>query len=202
MKQFKEFITEAVEKKALHVFDIDDTLFHTTAQIRVHNAKGEHVETLSNQEFNNHKLPQGHKYDFSEFRNAEKFNTESKPMQKMIHHLKKVSSDPHNHVILNTARADFDDKHKFLNTFRKHGINMNKIHVIRVGNMKQEGPPAEKKAKVIHGYINKHKFKHVHLYDDSKSNLNAFSNLKNIHPNTTFHAHEVHHDGSTTRTVS
>ena len=35
-----------------------------------------------------------------------------------------------------TARADFDDKELFLNTFRKYKIDMNKVHVYRAGNMK------------------------------------------------------------------
>ena len=196
MISFKEFITEGVtQKKSLHVFDIDDTLMHTTAQIHVKDPHGKVVKTLSNQEFNNHKLPKGHSYDFGEFRNAEKFNKESKPMPNMVNHLKRVSANPHNHVIFNTARANFDDKNKFLHTFKKHGINMKNIHVIRAGNINQDSLPAAKKAKVIHGYVAKHKYNDVHMYDDSKTNLHSFLGLKDHHPNTTFHAHHVDGDG-------
>ena len=107
MKKFSQFISEAVQKKALHVFDIDDTLMHTTA----------------------------------------------------------------------------------------------KIHVIRAGNLNKEGAPADKKAVVIHGYIKKHKYNDVHMYDDSKTNLRSFVGLKQAHPNTTFHAHHVEGENVTTKVV-
>jgi hypothetical protein len=191
MKTFKSFLTEAVGKKSLHIFDIDDTLLHTTAKIHVKNPQGKTVKSLTNQEFNDHHLPKGHSYDFGEFRNAEKFSKESTPIHSMINKVKDVTSKTDHHVIFNTARANFDDKNKFLGTFKKHGINMSKIHVIRAGNINKEGTPAEKKAIVIHGYINKHKYNDVHMYDDSKSNLKTFLQLRSKHPSTQFYAHHV-----------
>ena len=191
MKTFKSFLNEAVGKKSLHIFDIDDTLLHTTAKIHVKNSQGKTVKSLTNQEFNDHHLPKGHSYDFGEFRNAEKFSKESTPIHSMINKVKDVTSKADHHVIFNTARANFDDKNKFLGTFKKHGIDMSRIHVIRAGNINKEGTPAEKKAVVIHGYINKHKYNDVHMYDDSKSNLKTFLQLRSTHPSTQFHAHHV-----------
>jgi hypothetical protein len=191
MISFKEYLTEDTKNHSLHVFDIDDTLLHTTAKIHVKNSEGKVVKTLTNQQFNDHKLPAGHSYDFSEFRSAEKFRKESKPIHTMLGKVKSLTSQPGHHVIFNTARANFDDKNTFLRTFKDHGISMDKIHVIRAGNINMEGPPAEKKAVVIHGYIKKHKYKNVHMYDDSKTNLRAFLNLKSNHPDTSFHAHHV-----------
>jgi hypothetical protein len=196
MKTFKQHLDNN-KKKSLHVFDIDDTLLHTNAKIHVKDKNNKHVESLNNQEFNDHHLKHGHKYDFSEFRSAQKFHDESHPIHKMIKKVKDLSKDKHNHVIFNTARANFDDKNKFLHTFKKHGIDMKKIHVIRAGNLNREGLPAEKKAVVIHGYIKKHKYKDAHMYDDSKTNLHHFLKLKNNHPNTEFHAHHVSGDGTT-----
>ena len=86
MITFKEFISE----KALHVYDIDDTLLHTNAMIHVKDQHGKTVRKLTNQECNDHKLEKGHSYDFSEFRNSEKFNKESKPMHGMLQQLKRV----------------------------------------------------------------------------------------------------------------
>jgi FMN phosphatase YigB (HAD superfamily) len=68
----KEFI-KAKPSRILTIFDIDDTLFHTTAKIKVVK-DGEVVRTLTNQEFNNYELQDGEDYDFGEFRNAEKSN--------------------------------------------------------------------------------------------------------------------------------
>ena len=59
-------------KKDLVIFDIDDTLLHTTAKIRVIK-DGRPVRELTNQEFNNYKLQPGEEFDFGEFRDAEKF---------------------------------------------------------------------------------------------------------------------------------
>ena len=50
----------------LTIFDIDDTLFHTTAQIKVMK-DGKVVQSLTNQEFNNYKLQPGEEFDFGEF---------------------------------------------------------------------------------------------------------------------------------------
>ena len=198
MKTFKQYLEES-QKKSLHVFDIDDTLLHTNAMIHVRDKNKKKVESLTNQQFNDHQLKHGHHYDFSEFRSSKKFHDESHPIHKMINKVKHLSKDKSNHVVFNTARANFDDKHKFLQTFKKYGIDMKGIHVIRAGNLNREGLPAEKKAIVMHGYIKKHKYKEAHMYDDSKTNLHHFLKLKDKHPNTEFHAHHVAHDGSTTK---
>ena len=50
MKRFLEYLEES-EKGSLHVFDVDDTLFHTNAQIHVKNKQGHTVQKLSNQEY-------------------------------------------------------------------------------------------------------------------------------------------------------
>ena len=73
MISFKEYLEES-ERKSLHVFDIDDTLLHTTAKIHVKDKDNKHVQSLSNQEFNDHKLKHDHHYDFSEFKSSKKFD--------------------------------------------------------------------------------------------------------------------------------
>lgn len=204
MIKFKSFITEEDKKPAtggLHMFDVDDTLFHTTAKIHVKNTKsGETVKTLDNSEFNTHELPTGHHYDFHEFRDAEKFHKESKPIHKMIAKIKSVHDNvkdkPGSKVILNTARADFDDKDKFLDKFRQHGIDIDKIHVERAGNLPGDEQPAEKKAQVVRNHLARQNYKHVSLYDDSKTNLNRLLKMKHEYPHVKFHAYHVQPNGS------
>jgi hypothetical protein len=168
--------------------------------IHVKDKFGNTKETLNNQEFNNHKLPKDHYYDFSEFRNAEKFHKESKPISKMIGKIKaihkNVQNKPDSKVILNTARADFDDKNKFLDKFRQHGIDIDNIHVERAGNIPGDELPAEKKAQVVRNHLARKKYKNVHLYDDSMSNLKALQKMKHEYPDVKFHAHHVQPDGS------
>lgn len=185
----------------LHMFDVDDTLFHTTAKIHVKDKSGKTVKTLTNSEFNTHTLEQGHHYDFHEFRDADKFHRESKPIHKMIGKIKKIHANvqnkPDSKVILNTARADFDDKNRFLDKFRKHGINIDDIHVERAGNIPGNEHPAEKKAQIVRNHLARKDYKHVTLYDDSLSNLKKLQKLKNEYPHVKFHAYHVQPDGTT-----
>lgn len=197
MKTFKSFLTEG----GLHMFDIDDTLFHTSDKIHVKDKFGNTVQTLSNQEFNTHKLPKDHTYDFSEFRNADKFHKEGEPIHPMINKLKAIQKNVEkktgSKVIINTARADFDKQSKFAKKFQKHGIDINKVHVERAGNIPGDEPPSEKKAKVVKKYLDQHPYNHVTLYDDSKQNLSRLLKMKKEYPHVKFHAYHVQPDGTT-----
>lgn len=200
MKKFLDFITEEAGH-GLHVFDVDDTLFHTTAKVKVMRGSKE-VAALSNSEYNTHSLPKGHHYDYSEFRDADKFDKESKPMDRMLNKMKAIHNNAKkkgSKVIIATARSDFDNKDKFLGAFKKHGVDIDNIHVHRAGNDKGEGTVAEKKARIISNQIKSGNFKRATLYDDSKENLKHFLALKKHHPDVKFKAYHVRPDGSTTR---
>jgi hypothetical protein len=196
-------LDEAARMSSLHVFDIDDTLFHTHAKIHVLDPMGRSVQTLSNAEFNDHNLPRGHSYDFHEFRSADKFSRTSQPILRMLnklkaihHHIVKV---PNSRVIMNTARADFDDRDKFLATFRRHGVPIDKIHVHRAGNIAGNALPAVKKNQVLKPYLDKHGYGSVHMYDDSRTNLHHFLKLRAEYPNTKFNAWHAQPDGTIKR---
>jgi hypothetical protein len=159
-----------------------------------------HVASLSNSEYNTHKLSPGHHYNFSEFEDSKKFHDESHPIHKMLAKVKAIHSNiknsPHHKIIINTARSDMNDKETYLAKFKKHGLPMHDIHVHRAGNDKTPGSVAQKKARVIDHQITTHKFKNVHVYDDSTENLDHSLALGAKHPNTKIHAWHVHHDGS------
>jgi hypothetical protein len=201
MKSFIQYLDES-RKGTHHYVDIDDTLFHTTAKIGVKDQHGKIYKRLSNSEFNTHELPKGHSYDFAEFRDADKFSKESKPINPMISRVKKIADNikkhPNSKVHLLTARADFDDREKFLDTFRKHGLNMNDIHVHRVGNVPGNDSPAKKKADLIRQHLQKFGNKKVVMYDDSKANLKALLNMKKEHPDVNFSAFHVGPHGEMT----
>jgi hypothetical protein len=202
MKTFSQYLSEAAkEGHGLHVFDVDDTLFHTTARVKVMHGKKE-VGSLSNSEYNTHKLPKDHHYDYSEFRSAEKFDKESKPMTRMLSKMRAIHSNAKktgSKVVIATARADFDDKEKFLNAFRKHGVDMDNIQVHRAGNDKSEGTIAEKKARIISRELKAGGHKRASLYDDSKDNLKHFLALKKDHPDVELKAFHVQPNGSVVR---
>lgn len=186
--------------KDLIIFDIDDTLLHTTAKIKVVK-DGQVVRDLTNQEFNNYQLQPGEEFDFGEFRDAQKFAQESKPIVPMIRKLKTILAHAGNaKVIMLTARADFDDKETFLKTFNDLGIDMSRVHVHRAGNLPGNEAPAYKKAIWVRKYLNTKQYGHVRLYDDSMSNLRVFKELKKEYPQVDFRAIYVG-QGGTTQTV-
>lgn len=189
---------------SLHVFDIDDTLFHTTAKIHVRDNKGNLVQKLSNAEFNDHKLQSGHRYDFREFRSAGKFAKESQPITPMIKKVKAIHTNivdkyPNSKIIMNTARTDFNKKGKFLMTFHKHGIPIQHIHVHRAGNVGGGLSPGEAKNVVLRKQLAQKNYGKVAMYDDSHSNLKHFLKLRHEYPQTDFHAYHVKPTGSIQR---
>jgi FMN phosphatase YigB (HAD superfamily) len=189
-------------KSSLVIFDIDDTLLHTTAQIAVVK-DGQVIRKLTNQEFNNYTLQPGETFDFGEFKDAEKFNRESKPIPSMINKLKAIMNHAGNaEVIMLTARSDFDNRDLFLKTFTDLGIDMSRVHVHRAGNLPGDDIPAEKKAVYVRKYLKTGKYDHVRLYDDSMSNLRVFKALKAEYPNVDFRAYYVGPQGTTSTVES
>ena len=184
---------------SLTIFDIDDTLFHTTAQIAV-KKDGKVIRKLTNNEFNTYTLKVGEEFDFSEFRDAHKFYHESKPIQRMMAKAKAILANsvknPNSKVVIITARANFDDKDKFLATFRKYGFDIDKVRVERAGNIEGEFIPAFKKAIIIRNYLNTKQYSKVRLFDDSMSNLKEFLRLKTEFDNVTFEAFFANPDES------
>lgn len=188
--------SELAPQQGLTIFDIDDTLLHTTAQIRVVK-NGQVVRELTNQQFNTYTLAPGEEFDFGEFRSAEKFNQESQPIPQMINLLKNILRHAANHkVIMLTARADFDNRDLFLKTFTDLGIDMSRVHVHRAGNLPGDSHPAEKKAIWVRRYLDSGKFNRVRLFDDSMSNLRVFNSLKEEYPDVKFYAYFVKGNGS------
>jgi len=183
----------------LTIFDIDETLFHTTAQIGVLK-EGKLVKKLSNTEFNDYKLQPGESYDYKEFSDSEKFYKESQPVRKMMDKaraiVRNIEGHPKSKVIIITARTNFNDKKKFLDTFRKHGFAIDKVRVERAGRIEGEFIPAFKKAIIIRNYLRTRQFSRVRLFDDSMSNLKEFLKLKREFPMVTFEAFYANPDGS------
>jgi hypothetical protein len=201
---FKLFLTEAKEKGGgLTIFDIDDTLFHTTARVIVMSGK-KVVKRLEPHSYNTYQLKSGESFDFHEFRDAEKFYNESKPIKAMMAKAKAIlrnsSNNPLSKVIIVTARDDFDDRDKFLETFRKFGFDIDRVRVERAGKIKDVGGTANQKMIIIRNYLNTKQFARVRLFDDSLDNLRVFLSLQNEFKDIKFEAFFAKPDG-TVRTI-
>jgi len=199
MIPFSQFL----KNNTLYVFDMDDTLFSTNTLVHVRDSSGKIVKSLNSAEFATHKLLPGQSYDSSEFEKADEFEMTSKPIVPMLARMKlfqTFSDATDSDITIVTGRADLDDKEKFLNVFRRLGIDIDKIHVYRVGNDRGPESIAVKKCKVIRRLLNSHKYKHAFMYDDSLNNLNEFKNLNKEFPDISFSAYQAFHDG-TVKTV-
>jgi len=184
-----------IKPKKLVIFDIDDTLVYT--QTKVHVVKnGRVVNSLNSHDFTHYKLQPGEEFDFGDFRNAKEFFDNSRPNIPMMNQLKR-DINTGNKVVMVTARADFDDRELFLDTFRKFGIDMNKVHVYRAGNSKQ-GTTEDRKKTIIKQLLDQATYSKAIMYDDAKPNLHTFMELKKDHPGTLFYAWHVSLDGDAT----
>jgi len=197
MISFKQHLHENTRGKGLTVFDIDETLFQTAALIHV-KKDGKTIRKLTNQEYNEYKLQPGEEFDYGEFRNAKVFDETSIPIWSMIKKARAIIQNAvkaGSKVIIVTARADFDDKKTFLNTFRRFGIDIDNVYVERAGNLGL-GSSAKNKRFIFHKYLRSGKYERVRFFDDAMSNLIMFKALQKKYPDVTFEAYHVKHDGS------
>lgn len=191
----KEYLSEA-EGNGLTIFDIDDTLFHTSTTIKLLK-NGKVIRELGNKEYNTYKLKSGESYDYSNFRSAEIFAKTVTPIHRMIDKMKAIlknATRAGSKVIVVTARADFDKKEAFLKVFRDQGIDIDKTYVERSGNLNL-GSAAKNKRFVFHKYLKSGKYKRIRLYDDSRSNLTSLLALRKQYPEISFEAWLVHKNG-------
>lgn len=161
---------------AVHAWDMDETLFghdHKKVKVHVNDPTGKRVQSLTNQEFNTHKLPKDHNYDFGEFRSSDVFKKSSSPNKSMVKKLKKqVRRGKDVHII--TARVDMDNQPEFAKHLRRHGIEIDPgkgkggrhVHVHRAGNL-EGGDIGQKKTGILHGLMQKSGAKKAHMYDDA-----------------------------------
>lgn len=182
-----------IQPHKLVIFDIDDTLVHTQTKVRVIK-DGKVVNNLNSHEFTHYKLQPGESFDFENFRNAHDFFHNSKPIIPMINQLKH-DINTGNTVVMVTARADFDDRELFLDTFRKYGVDMSKVHVYRAGNIQGKTSIEHKKKSIIKNLLNQDKYTKAIMYDDAKPNLDLFVSLKQEYPSTKFYAWHVSLEG-------
>ena len=199
MENFKTFLLEA-QGKGLTIFDIDETMFITKAKVKVVK-NGKVIKKLDNQEFNTYKKKPGEEFDFGEFKDAKVFNRTSTPIARMINKVKAIlknATKAGSRVIIVTARPNFDNKKVFLDTFRKQGIDIDKIYVERAGNL-GGGPAAENKKVIFKKYLDQKIYKRIRLFDDAMSNLKMFLSLQKNYPDVSFEAFLAKPNGSVSR---
>ena len=198
-RELIQYIIEAAAGKGLTIFDIDETLFHTTAKIQVKKG-GKVIKDLTNIEYNSYKLKSGESYDYGQFKSAKLFNQTSTPVGKMVAKAKMIiknATKKGSKVIVVTARGDMDDKNLFVATFEAHGIDMKDVYIERAGNIGLDNS-AKNKEVVFRKYLDTGNYKRIRLFDDAMENLLALTSLKEEYPDVTFEAYRVNKNGSIT----
>lgn len=202
-KQIREEDPAEVPNAALTIWDIDDTLFKTSAKVLVNCADGSR-KALTSSEFNGYVPKVGETFDFSQFDDANLFHSTSEPIDQIwktaLNTLENIGKRPGSRMVIITARRDLDDKHRFIDTFRKHGMDMSKVHVFRAGNLNHGSSAANKQA-IVRDLLELGNYSETRMFDDHLENLQAFLELKNEFPDITFKAFPVKSDGSVGRSV-
>ena len=168
--------------KSLYVFDIDDTLFQTTARAKVTNSKGE-VKFLNSEELKDFKIKDDETICFAEFKDSKKFANESRPIKPIIKRAQDCIKEAANgsKTILLTARSDFDCKDLFLEYLKSSGLDINHLYVERAGNLAKL-KTSEAKKLIISKYLESRQYQAAYLFDDSMDNIQSFVQLKKIFP--------------------
>lgn len=181
----------------LTIFDLDETLFRTYAEIEVHK-DGKLLKTLTNREYNTYRLQPGETFSFHQFKCTDTFVKTSVPIKNMITKMKRIAHNARAHplskTIILTARGDFNDREGFLNHFRALDIAIDKMHVERSGNI-PHGTTAEKKCVVVRKYLDTGVFDRTVMYDDAITNLESFKRLEDEYRGIRFESYVVEESG-------
>lgn len=154
-------------KKAF-IFDFDDTLATTAAQVIVRDSMNVAYRSLTPAQFNAYKLGNGESFDFSEFRD-EDFVHNADPTL-LIHLAREVYDEGHAVYVLTARDASISDAiHTWLKT---HGIDAIEIHC--VGGTTETIPWNKKR--VLLDMVKK--YDKIYFYDDSEENINIFQHDK------------------------
>jgi len=185
-----------MENKILFIFDIDGTLFDTSARAMIKNRMLNSVRYIDQDHLEQPlQLELFEEMDFAEFRSAEKFANESVPKKNVVQQLQaNISKHPTSKTILLTARADLNCKETFLHSLTKQGLDMSRIYVERAGNIGLPTPIAKKS--IIKKYLDQNSYAKVKMYDDQNKNLKAFLDLSLDYEHTAFKAKLVNKNGT------
>jgi len=190
-------------QRIVRFVDIDETVFHTTAHIKIRAEDGTLQKELSNQQWNVYPreniIAKTETADFAEFSSAQKFFDESIPVAPMVEMLREWSyemrTDPKHFrdmVVFVTARGDFDDREKLLDAFRRQLIcidDKEHFYISRTGNLSPDtringihlSVAQRKKVEYLH-YLMAEMPAVAELYEDDPKNIQDFLELKKEMP--------------------
>lgn len=168
----KQFTAGGTVSRKLLIFDVDDTLIHTSARIGIVK-DGEITKYISNQEYNDYRLKPGESFDYSEFNDTDILSHES--FTKYWKTLKREYARG-THISIITARSIGPQIREF---FLKHGIDIKRELVFAVGDKHYPFPGSiqERKAKTIE-LLHRIGYNTFVFFDDNEGNLESAKQLE------------------------
>lgn len=194
----------------LTIFDVDHTLFRSSAKTHV-KMNEEILYSLSDHELADHRLDDGHSYDYRDFASAQLFYDTADPIEHMVEMARtvvKAKNNPNSKAIIITARPWLDDMKLFIKKFHEHGIDIDEVDVHCVGDVIEfdDTTAGEAKANIVKHYIRESAFngclfEKIRIYEDNIYNIQEFLNLRYVFPCLKFEAYQVDKTGSVWRWI-
>ena len=175
MRDLSTYITNRIRGNAsarILLFDVDDTLVHTSAKIWIRRPDGTEF-CISNAEFNTYKFQPGEEADYREFNDPSILDNEI-PTSYLATLKREYAKGTHIGIL--TARSDT----KLIKTFlMKKGIQIKDELVFAISDPKLglQGTIQQRKAHVIKSLI-RAGYKTLVFFDDCKDNLEAAKKLQ------------------------
>jgi hypothetical protein len=201
-------------RRSIHVFDLDDTLIRTEAQVRVIDAEGREIRALTPAEFTTYALADGETFDFRDFGNVGLLarGVVLKYTRSIIETI--LARGSRSDFAILTARGDKRLHAPFLIRLF-HGLFGIRLRNALIFNLSDERflrhketrelpehfagksyaklSVPERKALVIGQDLVARGYNDISLYDDSRENLNAFKVIHKAFPSVVYHPHFIDH---------
>ncbi len=172
LKLHGNFTVAGTKSEKLLIFDVDDTLIHTSAKIWVMK-DDEHIKTLTNAEYNDYKKKPDEWFDYREFNDPKILSRET-----FTRYWGTLKREYHKgtHINILTARGDARMIRRF---FLKNGIDIKDELVFAVGDPRLglAGSIQEKKATIIRELVALG-YHTLVFFDDNEGNLEAAKALE------------------------
>lgn len=168
----REFTVNGTRSHRIILFDVDDTLIHTTAQIIVRK-NGKFVRKISNSEYNEYVLKPGEYFDYEEFDDPKILNNEEfTPYWNTL----KREYRKGTHIGILTARGDVEMIDQF---FKRKGIDIKSELIFAVGDKRLglAGSISERKSAIISKLVSLG-YKTFVFFDDNETNLSSAKQLE------------------------
>lgn len=173
----KGFTVNHTTSNKIILFDLDDTIINTTAEILI-TRKGVPYRKISNAEFNNYKLRFGESFCFDEFEDPWILSQST-----FTRYWNTLKREYHKgtHVGILTARGDCN---LIRNFFLNNGIDIKDELIIAINDpsLNLESTSIQSKKAEVIGLLANAGYDTVIFFDDNEPNLVAAKSLENTYP--------------------